>query len=79
MNYVQAVGFHPAAGIPREDYLDFIGGTYNLDEIKAGLSLGVYPPGLIIANLDGSQPAVVLGDYDTRQALVAYCQNVPIG
>lgn len=76
-SHLVVAGFQPVNGIPREDYQDFLGAVINSEEIKYGLSLGVFPPGLILQSKK-SGAYVVFGNYDTVQRLEPYLREVKI-
>lgn len=66
---VKAVSFFPVAGIPREDYADFVGSELDFNTIEPTLRDGNFPPGLILQR--GNGPAAqVWGGYGEPQRLV---------
>ena len=62
-----AVSYNPVAGVPREDYADFMGCKFGPGEVKAGIAEGIWPPGLIFT--DGKCCWLVWGSYG-KQKLV---------
>lgn len=70
-----AVGFVPVAGIPRQDYQDFMLRGFSRRELRSDLQQGVLPPGLVIADDDGTI-ALVRGQYGTPQSLMMFDAKV---
>lgn len=66
---VKVVSYYPVAGIPREDYADFLGAELDYITIEPTLREGNFPPGLILQR--GNGPAAqVWGKYGEPQKLV---------
>lgn len=63
------VGYAPRESVMYADLEDFkIGMSVNLLELKQGLMMGNYPPGLILM-VNGCTPEVVIGRYGTVQRM----------
>ena len=66
-----AVSFVPVGNIPFDDYRDFIGRMFTVQDMKADLANGVLPPGLVIAD-DAGTIALVRGRYGAPQSLYRF-------
>jgi len=61
-----AVSFQPVTCVPREDYRDFLGCRFSPTEIHAGISAGIWPPGLIFQDAD-NKVWLVIGSYGNQR------------
>lgn len=60
-------GYAPRDGIPMRDYEDFPpGSAFSLYEVREGIEMGIFPPGLIVWHPQG-QPCVVVGQYGNQE------------
>lgn len=61
------VAYAPRRGLPVEDYNDFpLGMVLNFHDVQATITLGNFPPGLVL-QAPGGQPCVVVGQYGNQE------------